>query len=153
VAEVKQFNSFQARYPAEFIDVFAEHVARAVDAKLVALAELEEAGQAILDALERFQSRNESAKISCCEMKLPRMKETIEISSNCVKIHRCSPWSVCRGGHSGSSAITCCHRHKLVSGILVMRCTCVDHPFSSASSFRSWQLLWTGLRILSTFHD
>jgi hypothetical protein len=68
--------------------------------------------------------KSESVKISCSEIKLSRMNKTTQISLNCVKIRLYCPWCACHGCHSGSWAIMCCHRIKLVSGILVMRCTC-----------------------------
>jgi hypothetical protein len=59
-AKQAAFHEFQARYPAEFIDLFATTVMRAVNAKLVELAELEEAGRAILDASGRFEKYEDS---------------------------------------------------------------------------------------------
>jgi hypothetical protein len=71
-AEAKQaeFDQFQARYPNEFINIFATKVMPAVDAKLVELAELEEIGELILDASARFDSYEDSS--------LERMKKRLE---------------------------------------------------------------------------
>jgi hypothetical protein len=66
-ARQTEFDEFQAR---AFIDMSAKHVVRAADAKLVELAELEDAGQAVLDRSGRFENYEEGT--------IERMRKRLE---------------------------------------------------------------------------